>query len=102
MPSRAALCLPYLPDGGGDRRVHPAGHAGAGHGRTLRVDGTVGRRGDGAQFFVVSENRRLLEVVADQAMRDPLTGLANRALFNDRLTHAMQLHHRENQPVAVL
>lgn len=54
------------------------------------------------QFFVVRENRRLLVLVADQAMRDPLTGLANRALFNDRLSHAMQLHVRERQPVAVL
>jgi diguanylate cyclase (GGDEF)-like protein len=48
------------------------------------------------------ENRRLHLVVSDQAMRDPLTGLANRALFNDRLTHAMQMHLREHQPVAVL
>lgn len=54
------------------------------------------------QYFVVNENRRLLEVVADQALRDPLTGLSNRALFNDRLTHAMQLHQRDRQSVAVL
>jgi diguanylate cyclase (GGDEF)-like protein len=54
------------------------------------------------QFIVVSQNRRLLAMVADQALRDPLTGLANRALFNDRLTHAMQLHQRDNQSVAVL
>jgi diguanylate cyclase (GGDEF)-like protein len=54
------------------------------------------------QYIVVAENRNLLELVAGQAMRDPLTGLANRALFNDRLAHAMQLHLRENRPVAVL
>ncbi|HJT95907.1 MAG TPA: bifunctional diguanylate cyclase/phosphodiesterase, partial [Mycobacterium sp.] len=54
------------------------------------------------QFLVVGQNRRLLEIVADQALRDPLTGLANRALFNDRLTHAMQLHQRDNQSVAVM
>ncbi|WP_284227315.1 putative bifunctional diguanylate cyclase/phosphodiesterase [Mycobacterium antarcticum] len=54
------------------------------------------------QFFVVAENRRLLVVVAEQAMRDPLTGLANRALFNDRLSHAMQFHVREGRAVAVL
>ncbi len=41
-------------------------------------------------------------MVADQALRDPLTGLANRVLFNDRLTHAMQLHQRDHQSVAVL
>ncbi|HET6731974.1 putative bifunctional diguanylate cyclase/phosphodiesterase [Mycobacterium sp.] len=54
------------------------------------------------QFLVVGQNRRLLEMVADQALRDPLTGLANRALFSDRLTHAMQLHQRDNQSVAVM
>lgn len=54
------------------------------------------------QFLVVGENRRLLEMVADQALRDPLTGLANRALFSDRLIHAMQLHQRDQQSVAVL
>ena len=54
------------------------------------------------QFIVVRDNRRLLATVADQALHDPLTGLANRDLFNDRLTHAMQLHERDNQSVAVL
>jgi diguanylate cyclase (GGDEF)-like protein len=54
------------------------------------------------QFIVVRENRRLLEMVAHQALRDPLTGLANRALFHDRLTHAMQLHQRDRQSVVVL
>ena len=54
------------------------------------------------QFLVVRENRRLLSAVADQALRDPLTGLANRVLFNDRLTHAMQVHQRDSQLVAVL
>jgi diguanylate cyclase len=54
------------------------------------------------QFIVVAENRRLLAAVATQAMRDPLTGLANRALFVDRLTHAVDLHRRVEQSVAVL
>src|SRR3954454_14647726 len=53
-------------------------------------------------FIVVGKIRRLLVTAADQALRDPLTGLANRALFHDRLTHAMQLHQRDNQSVAVL
>ena len=35
-------------------------------------------------------------------MRDTLTGLANRDLFNDRLMHAVQLHLNDNQSVAVL
>ncbi|PRC61029.1 bifunctional diguanylate cyclase/phosphodiesterase, partial [Mycobacterium sp. ITM-2017-0098] len=39
------------------------------------------------QFLVIADNRRLLGKVADQALRDPLTGLANRTLFQDRLSH---------------
>jgi diguanylate cyclase (GGDEF)-like protein len=35
-------------------------------------------------------------------LRDPLTGLANRTLFHDRLTHAVQLQHRDPRAVAVL
>ncbi|WP_422747950.1 putative bifunctional diguanylate cyclase/phosphodiesterase [Mycobacterium sp. WMMD1722] len=48
------------------------------------------------------ENRRLLSRVADQALRDPLTGLANSTLFNDRLAHAIQLRERDGRKVAVL
>jgi diguanylate cyclase (GGDEF)-like protein len=47
------------------------------------------------QILVAGQNQRLLAVVADQALRDPLTGLANRFLFHDRLTHAVELHKRE-------
>ncbi|MCT7659575.1 putative bifunctional diguanylate cyclase/phosphodiesterase [Mycobacterium deserti] len=54
------------------------------------------------QFIVVGENRRLLANAAEQALRDPLTGLANRVLFNDRLSHAVQLHQRDDQAVSVL
>ena len=48
------------------------------------------------------ENRRLLAAAADQALRDPLTGLANRTLFHDRLTHAMMLRQRDERSVAVV
>ncbi|AKK30909.1 diguanylate phosphodiesterase [Mycobacterium sp. EPa45] len=48
------------------------------------------------------ENRRLLTAAAEQALRDPLTGLANRTLFQDRLAHAMALRGRDNRSVAVL
>ena len=47
------------------------------------------------QFLVMGSHQRLFAVVAEQALRDPLTGLANRSLFNDRLEHAMELHRRE-------
>ncbi len=53
-------------------------------------------------FIVADENRRLLVTVADQAFRDPLTGLANRALFQDRLAHAVALQVRDAGSVAVL
>ena len=54
------------------------------------------------QFLAVRENRRLVAAVADQARHDPLTGLANRALFNERLDHAMQLRIREGLPLAIV
>ena len=43
------------------------------------------------QLIVLGDNRGLPRRMAEQALRDPLTGLANRRLFSDRLTHAMQL-----------
>lgn len=54
------------------------------------------------QFLVVGENQRLLAIVADQALRDPLTGVANRFLFHDRLTHAVAVHRRGAGPLALL
>ncbi|WP_375430116.1 putative bifunctional diguanylate cyclase/phosphodiesterase [uncultured Friedmanniella sp.] len=37
-----------------------------------------------------------------RAFHDELTGLPNRALFNDRLSHALTLHRRDLRPLAVL
>jgi diguanylate cyclase len=54
------------------------------------------------QFITVAQNRQLLVTVAHQAFHDPLTGLANRALFTDRLDHAVHLHRRDRRPLAVL
>ncbi|MET0699825.1 MAG: bifunctional diguanylate cyclase/phosphodiesterase [Mycobacterium sp.] len=54
------------------------------------------------QSVAAWENRRLLAAAADQALRDPLTGLANRTLFYDRLGHAMMLGRRENRSVTVV
>ena len=56
----------------------------------------------GRQFLAVSENRRLLVTVAEQARRDPLTGLANRTLLYERLEHAMRLRERDVLCVGVL
>jgi diguanylate cyclase (GGDEF)-like protein len=54
------------------------------------------------QFLTVGENRKLVATVAEQALRDPLTGLANRDLFQDRLNHAMQLRRRDGRTVGML
>lgn len=54
------------------------------------------------QFLAVSEDRRLMEAVAEQALRDPLTGLANRAMFSDRLNHAMQRRERDDTSVSLI
>lgn len=54
------------------------------------------------QFLVLLDNRRLLQAAAEQALRDALTGVGNRALFHDRLTHATQLWRRDRIPLTVL
>ncbi|MEU0493875.1 bifunctional diguanylate cyclase/phosphodiesterase [Mycobacterium sp. NPDC006124] len=54
------------------------------------------------QFMVLLDNRRLTATIAEQALRDPLTGLANRLLFTDRLGHAMQLWERDRSSLAIL
>ena len=50
----------------------------------------------------VSERRRLEEQLVHQAFHDPLTGLANRALFRDRVSHALALARRRGHPITVL
>jgi diguanylate cyclase len=54
------------------------------------------------QMLALDENRRLTAAMRHQAFHDQLTGLANRALFQDRLTHALQLHRRSRQPLTLL
>ena len=61
------------------------------------------------QYLTVRENRDLIDTLAAreaqlhrQAFHDLLTGLANRALFSDRVHHALELHRRDSRPLAVL
>jgi diguanylate cyclase (GGDEF)-like protein len=54
------------------------------------------------QYLAVSENRRLVTAVAEQGLRDPLTGLANRARFTERLNQAMEQLEREGVSVGVI
>jgi diguanylate cyclase (GGDEF)-like protein/PAS domain S-box-containing protein len=50
----------------------------------------------------VTERTALEEQLRHQAFHDPLTGLANRALFSDRVGHALSRRRRERQMPAVL
>jgi diguanylate cyclase (GGDEF)-like protein/PAS domain S-box-containing protein len=50
----------------------------------------------------VTTRKTLEEELRRQAFHDSLTGLANRALFADRLEHALSRTRRFGQPVAVL
>jgi diguanylate cyclase (GGDEF)-like protein len=63
----------------------------------------------GRQLVTLLDNVNLLHQVRDgqdrlrrQAFNDSLTGLANRALFRDRLTHAIDVHLRDERPLALL
>jgi diguanylate cyclase (GGDEF)-like protein/PAS domain S-box-containing protein len=50
----------------------------------------------------VGERKALLDQLAHQAFHDPLTGLANRVLFYDRVSHALDLAHRQGRAVTIL
>lgn len=61
------------------------------------------------QYLVIRENNHLAGQLASsesllrqQAFSDALTGLPNRALFRDRLAHALDLHARDLRHVSVL
>lgn len=62
-------------------------------GRPVRFVGTIQD---------VTEHRALEARLLHQAFHDPLTGLPNRALFHDRLGHALARAGREGQTCAVL
>jgi diguanylate cyclase (GGDEF)-like protein/PAS domain S-box-containing protein len=68
-------------------------------GRNLVEDPAV--RGIVVNYRDVTERKRLEEQLTHQAFHDPLTGLANRALFSDRTDHAMR-QRREERRLAVL
>lgn len=60
------------------------------------VDGLV------ATFRDVTEQRNLERQLSHRAYHDELTGLANRALFLDRMEHALQVARPDDDPVVVL
>ncbi len=60
------------------------------------VDGIV------ATFRDVTEQRDLETQLSHRAYHDELTGLANRALFLDRMDHALRIARADTDPVVVL
>jgi diguanylate cyclase (GGDEF)-like protein/PAS domain S-box-containing protein len=60
------------------------------------VDGMV------ATFRDVTEQRNLERQLSHRAFHDELTGLANRALFLDRMDHALRVVRPDSDPVVVL
>jgi diguanylate cyclase (GGDEF)-like protein/PAS domain S-box-containing protein len=85
------------------RFVHADGHVV----HALLNSGVV-RAADGAplhsvtQVIDISERRAEAERLAALALQDSLTGLANRTLFTDRLTHALNRAQRHQRPLSVL
>jgi diguanylate cyclase (GGDEF)-like protein/PAS domain S-box-containing protein len=74
--------------------------------RHLEIAGSD-QRGDAVAGIVlnsrdITERKRLEEQLRYQAFHDPLTGLANRASFTDRLEHALVRSQRTLKMVAVL
>ena len=62
---------------------------------------------DGERRFVgilhdISEQRAQKEALEYQSLHDPLTGLPNRSLFNDRLRQAIVVGHRERKSMVLL
>lgn len=55
-----------------------------------------------AQVEDITEFRRAKDLLERRALYDPLTGLANRALLLERLSHALAGHRRRETTVAVL
>jgi diguanylate cyclase (GGDEF)-like protein/PAS domain S-box-containing protein len=50
----------------------------------------------------ITERKQLEEQLRHQAFHDSVTSLANRALFNDRVEHAIERQERDGKPIAVL
>ena len=70
--------------------------------RRQQPDQRSGRAGPGAQFPRHHRTQGLEEQLRQLAFHDPLTLLANRSLFRDRVQHALTLVQRGQSQVAVM
>jgi diguanylate cyclase (GGDEF)-like protein/PAS domain S-box-containing protein len=79
-----------------------------GHYAWIRDEGVVVTDEDGSPLYLqgylldISPEREAEEQLRRQAMYDPLTGLANRAHFNDRLARAVGAIRSEHEQTAIL
>jgi diguanylate cyclase (GGDEF)-like protein/PAS domain S-box-containing protein len=68
--------------------------------KNLLADPAVG--GIVINYRDITERRALEDQLVHQAFHDPLTGLANRALFFDRVAHALSRRQRDRRPCIVM
>ena len=54
------------------------------------------------QLLLLDRKQQLAAALSAAALRDPLTGLANQRLLDDRLAHAARLHIHHGVPVSVI
>jgi diguanylate cyclase (GGDEF)-like protein len=100
--ARTALLLPYLPAAAGTVAALWRLRNSPDDVLIMAAAGVIVLMLVVRQVVVQMDNRRLMVRIAHQARHDELTGLPNRALFMDRLTHALELHSRNLRGVTVL
>ena len=100
--SRVRLWLPYLPLPLAAALVLGRAVGRMQHGPLLAALGILVAAVLARQFVMLAENQRLLAEVAQEAFRDSLTGLANRAQFLHRLEQAIARRRSDAAPIAVL
>lgn len=84
-----------------ERAARRYGAGDLGYALTLTRDDELGRVAD-AMRTMATQLGSSREELAHRALHDPLTGLANRVLFSDRLEHALARTGRQDDAIAVL